>query len=69
MNVQNCRGCRDSLLAAAGARPAIIHKRGKSLREISAALTAAGHMNEAGKPFAATSIRNMVTRGKAAHGK
>jgi DNA invertase Pin-like site-specific DNA recombinase len=46
-----------------------LHKRGKSLREISAALTAAGHMNEAGKPFAATSIRNMVTRGKAANGK
>jgi hypothetical protein len=27
------------------------------------------HMNDAGKPFAATSIRNMVTRGKADNGK
>lgn len=35
----------------------------RSLRAISAALAADGHLNERGRPFAATSIRAMVARG------
>jgi hypothetical protein len=38
------------------------HPKGgqRSLREISAALTAAGYVNERGAPFAATSVRNTL---------
>jgi DNA invertase Pin-like site-specific DNA recombinase len=40
-----------------------LRKRSKrSLREISAALAEAGHVNEHGKPFSAMSIKNMVAR-------
>jgi hypothetical protein len=33
----------------------------RSLREISAELAKRGHVNSAGRPFAAMSIRNMLT--------
>jgi DNA invertase Pin-like site-specific DNA recombinase len=39
-----------------------LRRRKRSLREIAAALAEAGHLNEAGRPFAAMSIRNMVER-------
>jgi hypothetical protein len=40
---------------------AAVRKRKPSLRQISAALAAAGHLNELGKPFAPKSIAAMLT--------
>ena len=43
------------------AKLAAARKRKPSLRQISAALAAAGHLNELGKPFAPQSIAAMLT--------
>jgi hypothetical protein len=49
--------------ARSGALAKKLRRRSKrSLREISAALAKAGHVNERGKPFSAMSVKNMVTR-------